>query len=647
MAFALPSREPSGTRLRQKICSLLFLALSGAVVSGQKTSSDERQSILEFLNQSVVWQQQASAQQQVANEPSDTIFLNQDRDLSDQALRLSFDFAHARAQELAASAGDQPQEQNPENPESATRTQTLANAAAKADAEVKQWQKEIEEFKQHLASSTGHDRARWQSLIADSESELALKQARADTLHSLLNFSAGAKLKGSKSESLESEIEALERTVPALAIESKPAGAASPAQAPAVSSPKPENSGLLALSSLVLSLRKKLQTLDAANDLTDGVSNSSKGLRAQLIPKWRDLTQREDELTNEPDAQTPADIAKHRARVQELGDEFKALSASVVPLGKQAILFDLYKRNVTAWRGTVQAEYSAALKKLIFRLTVLGIVLGIVLAISELWRRATFRYIHDHRRRLQFLLLRRIVVWTVMAVIVALSFASEIGSLATFAGLLTAGLAVALQNVILSVVGYFFLIGKHGVRVGDRVQVAGVTGDIIDIGLVRMNLMEVAGFVGSGARPTGRVVVFPNAIVFQPTGLYKQAPGAKFVWHEVGLTLSPESDYQEAERRMLEAVTGVFEEYKEDIERQHHRMSAALAPLPVASLEPEARVRLAGGVLRVSVRYPVDLANAAEVDDRITRAVLEATSRAPKLKIVGPGVPVVKPATTP
>src|SRR5205085_9192116 len=106
--------------------------------------------------------------------------------------------------------------------------------------------------------------------------------------------------------------------------------------------------------------------------------------------------------------------------------------------------------------------------------------------VSYLWRKATFRNVHDVRRLYQFLLLRRFVVWFLIVMILAVAFASELGSLATFAGLLTAGIAVALQNVIRSVAGYFFLIGKYGVRVGDRVQIAGVTGEVVDIGLVRL-----------------------------------------------------------------------------------------------------------------------------------------------------------------
>src|SRR5260370_9826248 len=118
-------------------------------------------------------------------------------------------------------------------------------------------------------------------------------------------------------------------------------------------------------------------------------------------------------------------------------------------------------------------------------------------------------------------------------------------------GFAAAGIAVALQNVILSIAGYFFLIGRYGIKVGDRVSVAGVTGDVIEIGLVKLSLMELAGS-GNDRQPTGRVVVFSNAIVFQPSGnFFKQLPGTNFIWNEVSLTLAPDCDYRLAEKRLL------------------------------------------------------------------------------------------------
>jgi len=139
-------------------------------------------------------------------------------------------------------------------------------------------------------------------------------------------------------------------------------------------------------------------------------------------------------------------------------------------------------------------------------------------------------------------------------VIVGFAFASELGSVVTFAGLITAGLAVAMQSVLVSIVGYFFLIGKYGVRVGDRVQIGDVTGEVIELGLVRLHLMEIGGHGQLG--PTGRVVAFANSVVFQvSSGLFKQIPGVNFAWHEISLTLPAGTDYVTAKDKLMAAVT--------------------------------------------------------------------------------------------
>ena len=126
------------------------------------------------------------------------------------------------------------------------------------------------------------------------------------------------------------------------------------------------------------------------------------------------------------------------------------------------------------------------------RLITFAIILNVIdfWTLAAIWRRLIFRYVPDIRRRYQFLLLRRITLWIVIGIIIAISFSSQLGELATFAGLITAGVALALQNVILSFAGYFFLIGKYGIRVGDRVHIENVTGQVIDIGLIRIHLMR-------------------------------------------------------------------------------------------------------------------------------------------------------------
>jgi len=273
-------------------------------------------------------------------------------------------------------------------------------------------------------------------------------------------------------------------------------------------------SGILGLVEELFALKQKLHALDERAQLTDALSHSSQQLRNPFVAHITAEAQRGEQLSQEADTSGPAQLEQQKRELDSLTASFKQASAIVLPLGKQSILFDLYKNNIARWRSTVESQYSTELRKLMVRIALFGLIVAVVLGLSEIWRRATFRYIHDLRRRYQFLLLRRFVLWCVIGITIAFALATEIGSLATFAGLITAGIAVALQNVILAIAGYFFLIGKYGVRVGDRVQISSVTGDVVDIGLIRLHLMEVAG-AGADRQPTGRVVVFSNSIVFQ------------------------------------------------------------------------------------------------------------------------------------
>jgi small-conductance mechanosensitive channel len=97
---------------------------------------------------------------------------------------------------------------------------------------------------------------------------------------------------------------------------------------------------------------------------------------------------------------------------------------------------------------------------------------------------------------------------------------------------------VGLQTVLLSVAAYFFVIGRYGIRVGDRISVAGVTGDVIDVGLFRFYAAT-----GVDMHPTGRIAVFSNSVLFQATTpLFKQLPGTRYTWHEAVLPLAVGAD---------------------------------------------------------------------------------------------------------
>jgi small-conductance mechanosensitive channel len=631
--------------------ALVLCAISGRAQFGPNASAQAAQpaaaespgDIISFLNQTIVWSRQLTAEQQLVNEPSDALFLNDSRQLANQVVRLAFDYARARAQALANQGGEgagQPQA-------GPSQYQRLIDAAAKADQQVKSLQKELDGFHQQLLSATGRKRTTLLAVISETEGELELFQTRRDTLRNMLQFATTTTSSGVGSGNLPSQVEELARSVPAASASGKEAAEANPAPGNSASPTavasrerKEAPTGILSLATDLFSLRRKIRALDDNLRQTDALVQSARNLRAPLVAKVRELTQKGDDVAGQPDSQDPKVLAQQRKDLDSLTAQFKQVSASFLPLGKQNILLDVYKRGTTNWRNAVESQYQAELKGLLLRLGALGLILGVVLGVSELWKRATFRYITDTRRRYQFLLIRRIVLWSLIAIIVATAFASELGAITTFAGLMTAGIAVALQNVILSIAGYFFLIGKYGVRVGDRVNINGVTGDVVDIGLVRLQLMEMTN--GPAPLPTGRVVAFSNAVVFQAgSGMFKQIPGTNFLWHEITLTLDPKTNYRQVEQHMMEAVNKVFAEYRDKMELQRRNVERSLNST-LAAFSPESRLHLTQTSLEVVIRYPVELSNAGEIDNRVTRAILEALELDPNLRAQVSAGPSIK-----
>jgi small-conductance mechanosensitive channel len=635
---------------------LISLARLGAQAPGAPPPSlPDAQQVISYVNQTIEWYRHLAVEEELATDPADMIFFNDNRRLAKQITQLSLDFARAEAAYFARNSGGTAS--IPTQPGAPNRHQNLFQAAAKAEARVRSAQDEIRSLQQKLETTRGAAARRaLQSQIEEVRSELDLAETRSQTLRSMIQFVGGKDVTGSGS--LSAQIAELERSVPELdttpgtgndqAIAGAAAAASSSGSTNASTNSaerrrQAEPTGLLALITDLIALTRKMHRLDQAGKLTDALSQSAQKLTAPLVATLVAATQRGD-VIEQQESTDPAVLEQQKRELDAITANFKQVSSVILPLGKQRILLDRYKSSLANWRAAVRSDYGAEARALLLRLSILGAVLIAFVALGDLWRRATFRYVSDPRRRHQVLLLRRMVLWFVITMIIAFSFASELGSLATFAGLITAGIAVALQNVILAVAGYFFLIGRYGVKVGDRVQISGVTGDVVDVGLIRLHLMELSGS-GSDRQPTGRVVVFSNSIVFQPTAsFFKQIPGTNFVWHEVTLTLAPQTDYHLAEERMLSAVEKVYAGYHERIEQQHRQMERSLN-VSVAVPRPQSRVRLSQSGLEVVIRYPIELEKAAEIDDKITRELLDALEQRPRLKLVGSGTPNIQPVS--
>jgi small-conductance mechanosensitive channel len=612
--------------------------------------------LLDHLNQTIRWYRRIAGESSLATEPSDVLYLNDNLQIARQVLSLEFDFARAdatliTAQEAQAKPSEQgkgdqgkPPDQGAQQAKPGTQ-QSLAKAAADAAAREQQQEAAVAVLEREARSAATPKAQRLaEEQLAAERSDLSLLQARAQTLKNLADFVS----QSGSSGGLLGQIDELERSVPEARAQraqsaSTPAGTAQAAQpaaaaatAAVAAAKKSQPNGVVELLSDIFALTRKLREVSDATQLTTELRARGDKLRAPLLTQLRGMLAQADQLAAEPPSNDPAALADHKRKLDETTAAFKRQSAALVPLAKTGVLLDSARANLAEWRDAIDRQYEVELRSLLLRVGLLVIALLALLTASEFWRRATFRYVHDMRRRQQSLLVRRIVVTVAVTITVIFSLASELGTLATFAGFITAGLAVALQNVILSVAAYFFLIGKYGVRSGDRVQIGNVTGDVLDIGLVRMHLMELR----EGGLPTGRVVTFSNASVFGSNNFFKQLPGSEFTWHEVKLTLGSDTDYRKAEERLMATVNQIFESYRASVDRQHAEVASNLS-IAMQDARPQSRLRLTEAGLEMIIRYPVPLSLAAAIDDRVTRGLLEAIEAAPNLKLAGSGKPTI------
>jgi small-conductance mechanosensitive channel len=200
--------------------------------------------------------------------------------------------------------------------------------------------------------------------------------------------------------------------------------------------------------------------------------------------------------------------------------------AVVLPLREEAALARRFAGDLKGWNEVINRESWQALQGLVLDLLGVVVALAVIMVGSVLWRIAVVRYVTDAGRRRLLLTARSVVITVAIALVLIFRFTSEMAALVTALGFAAAGIAFAFQNVILAVAGYFTMVAPNGIRIGDRVSLQGpfgyVHGEVAEIGFVRVKLNELGG---EPLRPTGRVVVFPNSVVFTGT-FFKDPPGA-------------------------------------------------------------------------------------------------------------------------
>jgi len=607
--------------------------MASATAAAPRNPADD---VTNYLDRTIDWRRQITSLDQTPISSQDVVLRESVQQSARQALQLGFTAARAEATLIdAAQAASAP---------ASAKSKSLAQAAAAANQRIAQLQAQLDQLNRDIPATQPTSRAAMQARRDSVASQLDFAKTRQSALQDFVGFMSTLDTNGSAG--LIQRINDLERSTPDLQPPANGAdkpGAAAAAAVDAAKSQDPlreENVGILGLTEALFTLTNRMADLSGLINQTTTLIKENENRRAPLRTELQSLTKQGDALSSDND--DPNKLIAQRANFESLNTRLKQLAGVALPLGEQGAVLEATQKSMQEWHTVLGHSYARLLRSLVIRLGVIAVIILLILGFSKVWGMVTLRYVTDIRRRRQFLLMRRIVVMCLVTIIVVASVVSEFGSLATFAGLITAGIAVSLQTVILSGVAYFFFIGRYGVRVGDRVTINGITGDVIDIGLFRLYLMELAGN-NRDLHFTGRIVVFSNSVLFQPNAFFKQMPGSDYVWHEVALTLSPQTDHLMAEKRLLGAVQSVYDTYGKRIEDQYQQLREKVH-LPIAEPKPEGRLRLVDAGLEYVIRYPVELHSGAEADDAITRKLLETIEEEPKLRMVPTGTPRIQPA---
>jgi small-conductance mechanosensitive channel len=221
----------------------------------------------------------------------------------------------------------------------------------------------------------------------------------------------------------------------------------------------------------------------------------------------------------------------------------------------------------------------------------------------------------------------------IIALIVLLNFIGDLGGLSAVIGLAGAGLAIALQDPIVSLVGWFLVIGKFGISVGDRVEINNVKGDVIDIGLLRIAVLEVGNWV-SAEQATGRVVFFPNSFVFK-NHYFNYSTGNSFIWDEIRFTVTYESNWKKARRIIEEAASRVSQPFVEEAISDQQKVSRHFH-INLGTLTPYVFVTIAESGVDLVLRYLTAIRKRRLTHDEICRQILEAFEGEPDLDLAYP-----------
>jgi small-conductance mechanosensitive channel len=256
-----------------------------------------------------------------------------------------------------------------------------------------------------------------------------------------------------------------------------------------------------------------------------------------------------------------------------------------------------------------------------------AVVVGILLALLFLdrWLEKLFGRTRLDRRQIATLrTVTRVALQLVGIVAILLVLVGLPGQIGTFLGIVGAGLTVALKDFIVAFIGWLVLMGRNGMRLGDWVEINGVSGEVVDLGMFHTVLLETGNWSGSG-HPTGRRVTFTNSFAIQGH-YFNFSTSGQWLWDEVLVLVPYERDPHAIADAIHREVLAATEETSREAEKEWRRAVRSQRETTF-SAAPGIVIRPATGGVEVAVRYVTRASDRYKLRTRLYQTAVQMLSR--------------------
>ena len=220
-------------------------------------------------------------------------------------------------------------------------------------------------------------------------------------------------------------------------------------------------------------------------------------------------------------------------------------------------------------------------------------------------------------------------------IIVGQIWLDGIGSIVTYLGLVSAGIAIALKDPITNVTGWLFILWNRPLEAGDRIQLGEHSGDVIDINFFNFTVMEIGNWVDADQN-TGRIIHIPNGKIFIET-LANYGKGFEYIFNEIPVLITFESEWQKA-KKILEKIAKDFGEHPTRAAEKEIKKASQKFLIQDQKLDPVVYTKVAESGVCLTIRYLCSPQFRRETEQEIWEEILKEFDLEPNIELAYPTI---------